>query len=173
MPKLAADSPPDAATARTLALLDEALAHLPQDQRAAVLLRHLEGKSIEQTAHALNLTPAVAGKRAVRGIERLRRFFARRGVPLSAAALLTLFAAESANAAPAALLATLTAPSAGATALAHLTSNTLLGVKMKIAAALSSPTAAALAAWAVWPAALPLETSPISPSTPPSIGPAA
>jgi hypothetical protein len=164
MPKLAADSPPDAATARTLALLDEALAHLPQDQRAAVLLHHLEGKSIEQTAAALNLTPSVAGKRAVRGIERLRRFFARRGVPLSAAALLTLFTAEAARAAPATLLAMLTAPTAGAAALAHLTSHTLLGAKMKIAAALSSTAAAAaLAAWAL------STTLAQSPATAPSV----
>lgn len=132
------------------ALLDHALAKLPAADRAVLLLRHLEGKSLEQTAAALHISPAAASKRSTRALEKLRALLTRRGTPLSAAALAALLATESAHAAPPALLASLTTPTSSATALAHLTAKSLLGAKMKLAAALTTSTAAAaLAAWAL------------------------
>ncbi|HVS71866.1 MAG TPA: sigma-70 family RNA polymerase sigma factor [Phycisphaerae bacterium] len=132
------------------ALLDEALAKLPDSERAAVLLRHLQNKSVDQTAADLAISPAAAGKRALRGLEKIRAFFTSRGFPVAAAALTTALAAESARSAPPALLASLpAAPSATAAALAAATAKTLSGAAMKLTAALAaSAAAAAIALWA-------------------------
>jgi RNA polymerase sigma-70 factor (ECF subfamily) len=60
-------------------LLQAALETLPVDQREAVSLRHIEGKTIEEVASALARSkPAVAGL-IKRGIKRLRSTLAERG----------------------------------------------------------------------------------------------
>ena len=59
------------------ALLDEVLA-LPEPERGAVVLRHLEGLSYAEVAARTGASPATARKRASRGIERLRAQLDRR-----------------------------------------------------------------------------------------------
>ena len=54
-----------------LQALQVALAALPDDQRAAVRLRFLEGKSLEETATALDRTPDAIRGLVHRGKEQL------------------------------------------------------------------------------------------------------
>ena len=70
-------------------------------ERDAVLLRYLEAKSIDQTALELGISAAAAAKRAGRGLEKLRKYFARQGYAVPLAAVDGLMAAEAVKAAPA------------------------------------------------------------------------
>ncbi len=67
-------------------LLDEAMDALDETDRAAILLRFFENKSLREVGTALGASDDAAQKRVSRAIERLREFFAKRGV--TAAALL-------------------------------------------------------------------------------------
>jgi formylglycine-generating enzyme len=100
---MAPASAPDNTLQNLLPLLDESLAKLSGSERDAVVLRYLEGKSFEETGAELSITADAAGKRAGRGLEKLRAFFAKRGYIVPAAVVAGLLTAESAHAAPAAL----------------------------------------------------------------------
>ncbi|MDT9682096.1 SigE family RNA polymerase sigma factor [Streptomyces sp. TRM76323] len=54
-----------------LALL-HALAQLPPKDRAVVVLRYWEDRSVEETAHAMNTSPAAVRTRSTRALARLR-----------------------------------------------------------------------------------------------------
>jgi RNA polymerase sigma-70 factor (ECF subfamily) len=72
---IAADdtSPPSAAArAEAVAALHVALASLPSDQRAAIQLRLLDGKSLEETATELERTPDAVRGLVQRGKEELK-----------------------------------------------------------------------------------------------------
>ncbi|GAB3420538.1 SigE family RNA polymerase sigma factor [Flindersiella endophytica] len=67
--------PEHAATERDVALriaLFEALAHLSPRDRAIVVLRYWEDRSVEGTAAVLNLRPGVVRTRSMRALARLR-----------------------------------------------------------------------------------------------------
>jgi RNA polymerase sigma factor (sigma-70 family) len=116
-------------------LLDAALARLKDDQRQAVLLRYIEGLSLDETAQRLGINAAAVAKRAERGIARLRDYFAARGVTLSDAAL----AATPISATTLASIhqiATGTAPAKGAAAIASATGTTMTFATVKTAAVL-------------------------------------
>ena len=53
--------------------LEKALAALPEDQRAAVRLRHLEGRPLADIARQLGRTPAAAAGLIKRGMQSLRK----------------------------------------------------------------------------------------------------
>src|ERR1035437_2500041 len=104
----------DAASWQQLApLLDEAMGHLGETDRSAVVLRFFENKTAAEVAAALKLTEAAAHKRVNRALEKLRKIFSKRGVALSAALIAGMVAANSVQAAPAGLAATVTAATAG------------------------------------------------------------
>lgn len=84
-------------------LLDEAMAKLAKTDRDALLLRYFENKSLREVGSALGSNEDAARKRVARGLEKLRRFFERRGVALSAAAIAGAVSANSVQAAPAGL----------------------------------------------------------------------
>lgn len=69
----AADTSPGSIVAREEAVqaLQVALAALPNDQRAAIRMRFLEGKSLEETASALDRTPDAVRGLVHRGKEQL------------------------------------------------------------------------------------------------------
>lgn len=81
-------------------LLDDALEHLPARDRNALLLRYFEGKNLAETGQALGLTDDAAQKRVSRATEKLRAYFARRGVTTGSAALATILATNAVRAAP-------------------------------------------------------------------------
>ena len=99
------EAAPDIAWAQLAPMLDEAVAHLGATDRAAVVLRHFENKSLAEVGAALGTSEDAAKKRVARTVEKLRKFFTRRGVALSAAAIAGVVSANSVQAAPAALAA--------------------------------------------------------------------
>jgi uncharacterized protein (TIGR03435 family) len=106
--------PTDTAWQELSPMLDEAINHLGQTDRDALLLRYFENKSLREVGAALGTNEEAAKKRVARGLDKLRAFFAKRGVSLSALTIAGAMSAHSVQAAPAAL-----AQAATAAALAH------------------------------------------------------
>ena len=88
-------------------LLDEAMQTLDDNERAAVLLRYFDKKSLREVGEALGTSEEAARKRIGRAVERLREFFAKRGLTIGANALALAIAANAVQAAPAALVTTI------------------------------------------------------------------
>ena len=104
-------------------LLDEALLNLRETDRLALLLRFFQDRSLSEVGEALGVAEDTARKRVDRALERVTKFFRRRGfaVPAGAgcAALLAQVVATPASAAPPALAsAAASAALAGATSMA-------------------------------------------------------
>ena len=86
-------------------LLDEAMRRLSRTDQDALLLRYFEGKSCREVGQALGMKDDTLQKRVARALEKLRSFFARKGVKVPAAALVSALAANAVQAAPAGLAA--------------------------------------------------------------------
>jgi RNA polymerase sigma factor (sigma-70 family) len=113
------DAAPPAALWRELEPhLESALESLSATDRAAVLLRFHQQASHAQVAATLHLSEAATKKRVNRALEKLRRFFARKGVTLTVTVLGGLLGANVVQAAPAGLAVTATATALGGTAVA-------------------------------------------------------
>jgi RNA polymerase sigma factor (sigma-70 family) len=97
--------------------LDEALNRLGEKEHDAVVLRFFDGKELKQVGAAMGTTEDAARMRVHRGLEKLREFFTKTGVTLSASAIAGAVAANSVQAAPAALAATITAAALSGTAI--------------------------------------------------------
>ncbi|MSU56685.1 MAG: sigma-70 family RNA polymerase sigma factor [Pedosphaera sp.] len=109
MESLISETPDEAAWLHIAPLLDEALTKLNETDRRAVLLRYFEGQTLAEVGATLALNEDAARKRVTRGLEKLRKFFTKRGVTLSAAALAGTMAANSVQAAAVGLAVTVTA----------------------------------------------------------------
>jgi len=96
--------------------LDEALGELSEADRDALLLRYFERKSARDMAQTLGTTEDAAQRRVSRAVERLREFFAKRGVTIGASGLAIAISANAVQAAPAGLAVTISAATATATA---------------------------------------------------------
>lgn len=98
--------------------LDAALQRLPEPYRQPLVLFHLEGASLEETAGRLELHPGTLRTRLSRARGMLREILGRRGVELASVGMLTsLFAAEAKAAAlPSGLLAKVLEGAGGASA---------------------------------------------------------
>jgi uncharacterized protein (TIGR03435 family) len=99
-------------------LLDEAMSRLGKKDREAVVLRFFKEKSLCEVAAALQVTEVAAQSRVHRALEKLHRYFARRGVSSTTAIIAGVISANSVQAAPVALAkaATAAAITKGATA---------------------------------------------------------
>ena len=82
-------------------LLDEAMARLNGPDRNALLLRYFKNRNLKELGEALGIKEDAAQKRVARALEKLRRFFAQRGVTVSAVGLSTAMTAFAVKAAPA------------------------------------------------------------------------
>ncbi len=101
---------PDDATWQQIApLLDDAMGRLGETDRNAVVLRFFENKTAREVAAALQLTEAAAHKRGNRALDKLRKFFSKRGVTLAAVAIAGAVSANSVHAAPVGLAKTISA----------------------------------------------------------------
>ena len=89
--------------------LDDALGELSESDRDALLLRYFERKSAREMAQTLGVSDEAAQKRVSRAVERLREFFAKRGVTVGASELVVVISANSVQAAPSVLAKTVTA----------------------------------------------------------------
>jgi len=103
--------------------LDIALSELSEPDRDAVLLRYFEKKSAEEMAIRLGISTEAAQKRVSRAVDRLREFFAKRGVTVGASGLAVVISAHAVQAAPAGLA--LTASTAAVTASTLSTQTTI------------------------------------------------
>ena len=93
-------------------MLDDAMNTLDDTDRAAVLLRYFENKSLREVGAALGTSEDAAQKRVSRAVERLREFLAKRGVTIGASGLVVAIAANAVQAAPVGLAATIAAAAA-------------------------------------------------------------
>jgi len=84
-------------------LLDEALAKLGEKDRQAVLLRYFDKRRLSEVGSALGTGEDGARKRVGRALEKLRRYFSKRGVLVTTAAVSAGLSAHAVHAAPAAL----------------------------------------------------------------------
>jgi RNA polymerase sigma factor (sigma-70 family) len=87
--------------------LDEAMHTLDETDHTAVLLRYFENKSLREVGQTLGTSDAAAQKRVSRAVERLREFFAKRGVTVGAGGLVVVISANAVQAAPAGLAVTI------------------------------------------------------------------
>ena len=88
-------------------LLDEAMHALDETDRAAVLLRYFENKSLREVGQTLGTSDDTAQKRVSRAVERLREFLAKRGVTVGASGLVVVISANAIQAAPLGLALTI------------------------------------------------------------------
>src|SRR5256885_13958021 len=125
-----AHDPPDVMDDDALTpTLDEALARLGDRDRSAIAMRFFEDKSLREVGVAMGVSEEAAQKRVTRAVEKLRGFFARRGVRMPSDGMMNALARQSAALAPAALgpiiaakaLGAVTATGVGATAAATIT----------------------------------------------------
>ncbi|MBC8003179.1 MAG: sigma-70 family RNA polymerase sigma factor [Opitutaceae bacterium] len=113
-------------------LLDEAMSALDDTDRAAVLLRYFENKSLREVGATLGTSDDAAQKRVSRAVEQLREFFAKRGVTVGAGGLAVVISANAVQAAPVGLAFTISnaAVLAGTTIVSTATSTVTQAIAM-------------------------------------------
>jgi len=84
-------------------LLEPALDGLGEKERNVVVLRFLEGKSLHEVGAALGVSEEAARMRVSRALEKLRKYFGKHGLTLTAAVIASTVAANAVQAAPAGL----------------------------------------------------------------------
>jgi RNA polymerase sigma factor (sigma-70 family) len=115
-------------------LLDEAMLRLGQTDRDALVLRFFEGRSLNEVGSALGASEEAAKKRVNRALEKLRNFFAKRGVSSTTAIIAETISAHSVQAAPVALAKAATAAAITKGAAASGSTLTLIKGALKIMA---------------------------------------
>ena len=90
-------------------LLETAIGQLGQSDQNALALRFFEGLSFKEAAAVLGATEAGTKMRVNRALEKLRTFFAKRGLTISVAAVAGALSAHSVQAAPIGLATSVTA----------------------------------------------------------------
>ena len=114
--------------------LEAAMSKLAERDRALLVLRFYENKSGPEAAALLGIREDAAHKRVARAIEKLRKFFAQRGMTLSGAAIAGAVSANSVQAAPVALVKTISAVAVVKGAAATTSTLTLVKGALKIMA---------------------------------------
>ncbi len=115
-------------------LLDGALEKLGQKDHDALVLRYFENKSFAEVGASLGASEDAAKMRVSRALEKLRKFFTKRGVTFSSAALAGTISANSVQAAPVALAKSVTAVAIAKGAAASGSTLTLIKGALKIMA---------------------------------------
>jgi len=110
--------------------LDAALGELNEAERNAVLLRYFEKKSAREMAEILGTSEDAAQKRVSRAVEKLREFFAKRKITVSAGGLTILISANAVQSAPVGLAAAISAATLAGTA---VSTSTLIAATKTIA----------------------------------------
>ena len=99
-------------------LLDEGMAQLRDSDRDAIVLRYFQNRSLQEVGSALGVEERAAQKRVARSLEKLRSFFVKRGITLTAGIIVGAVSVNSVHAAPVGLAKTISvvALAKGATA---------------------------------------------------------
>ena len=122
-------------------LLDIAMAGLAEIDHSAIVLRYFEGKELKQVGTSLRISENAAKTRVSRAVEKLRRFFIKRGITLSATMIAGAISANSVQAAPMALAKSVTAKALTKGAVASGSTLTLIKGALKIMAWTKAKTA--------------------------------
>jgi RNA polymerase sigma factor (sigma-70 family) len=130
-------------------LLEEAMTRLGEKDRLLLALRFFENKSGTEAAALLGMQEWAARKRMERAVEKLRLFFDRRGVKISADVLTGAISANSVQAAPVALAKSVTAVAMAKGAAASGSALTLIKGALKIMAWTKAKTAIVASAGAL------------------------
>ncbi|MDB6024883.1 MAG: polymerase, sigma-24 subunit, subfamily [Verrucomicrobiales bacterium] len=138
------DSDTDDAWERLAPLLEEAMSELGERDRTLLALHFFQRKSAEETAAILGIQKWAARKRVARAVEKLRTFFARRDVSVSAVVLMGAVTTHSVQAAPAALAASISAVAITKGTAASATTLTLIKGTLKMIAWAKVKTAVAV-----------------------------
>jgi len=103
---------PDASWEHIAPYLDDALGELSEPDRDAVLLRYFKNHDLRTVGATLGISDDAAQKRVSRAVERLREFFAKRGVTVGASGLAVFISANAVQAAPVGLALTISTAAA-------------------------------------------------------------
>lgn len=114
--------------------LEDAMGQLGEKDRNAIALRFFQGKSFQELAIALGGTENAAKKRVHRTLEKLRTFFAKRGIASTTAIIAGLITANSVQAAPVPLAASISAAALAKGAAASSSTLTLVKGAIKLMA---------------------------------------
>jgi RNA polymerase sigma factor (sigma-70 family) len=115
-------------------LLDEALSRLRASDRGALVLRYFQNKSLAEVGAAMGLAERAAQKRILRAIEKLRAYFAKRGVTSTADEIAKSISANSVQAVSPALMKAVAATAIAKGAAASTSILTLTKGALKIMA---------------------------------------
>ena len=123
--EIAAMKTPSESWSKVEARLDEAMETLNAAERSALVLRFFENQSLREVGAALGLSEDTAQKRVSRALDRLRTFFATRGIVATTATLATDLSAHAVQTAPSALGATIATSASALSATALTVGKTL------------------------------------------------
>ena len=134
MPTELHSTAPDETWQQLAPLLEDAMGQLGETDRAAVVLRFFGGKSFAEVATASGVTENAAKKRVNRALEKLHRYFSKRGVRSTTDIIARAISAHSVQAAPAALVKSVTAVAIAKGAAASGSTLTLIKGALKLMA---------------------------------------
>jgi RNA polymerase sigma factor (sigma-70 family) len=126
MNELLAEDAPDQAWHQIRPVLDDALHELNEAERAAVVLRFLENRSLREVGTAMGLQENAARMRVDGALDKLRGFLARRGVTSTVSGLTAALALGVVTPAPEALAAIIASTAVASGAAAGSTTLTLM-----------------------------------------------
>ena len=127
-------------------LLDEAMASLGDTDRNILALRFFENKTAQEIGSALRINEEAAQKRANRALEKLRKYFSKRGVSSTTANIAGAISTHSIQAAPLTLGKSVTAVAIAKGAAASASTLTLIKGALKIMAWTKAKTAIVIGA---------------------------
>jgi uncharacterized protein (TIGR03435 family) len=114
--------------------LEAAMSRLAERDRTLLALRFYENKTGAEAAALMGIRAEAAHKRTARALEKLRSFFAKRGVDSTASAIAENISAHSIQVAPVALAKTVTTVAVAKGAAASVSTLTLINGALKIMA---------------------------------------
>jgi RNA polymerase sigma factor (sigma-70 family) len=121
--------------------LEDAMSKLAERDRALLVLRFYQNKSGPEAAALLGIREGAAHMRVTRAIEKLRKFFTKRGVTISGEAIAGAISTHSVQAAPVALAKSVTAVALAKGATVSASTLTLIKGALKVMAWTKAKTA--------------------------------
>ena len=140
------NKPPSETWMQIAPLLDAAMEKLNRKDHDALVLRYFENKNFSEVGTALGTGEDTARMRVNRALEKLRRFFKKRGIDSTTAVIAEQISAHSVQAAPVALAKTVTAVAIAKGATVSLSTLTLIKGALKIMAWTNMKTAIVVSA---------------------------
>jgi RNA polymerase sigma factor (sigma-70 family) len=126
---------------RIAPMLETAVAGLKEKDRHAIVLRFYEGRTLNEVGAALGTSEDAAKKRVSRALEKLRKFFTKRGVASTTATIAEAISTNSVQVAPVTLAKTATAIALAKGATASTSTLTLIKGALKVMAWTKAKTA--------------------------------